>query len=151
MRKRFHLWGEVTGLADSVSLSSLSEAQCLTSGEVPSLSNGELRHLQGELLYEENGLCTQLKHLFLGGQCQKDCFAQSSIKEKFQLPRSACFWSGAFQLTKLGSLTPDPKLLSWKRKGDCLASSEKPLCGFHRKNPEASQTGFCLQCVVFYL
>ena len=86
MRKRFHLLGDVTGLADSVSLSSLSDAQCLTSGEVPSLSNGELRHLQGELLYQENGLRTQLKHLFLGGQRRKDFFVQSSIKEKFNCP-----------------------------------------------------------------
>ena len=136
-------------MADSVSLSSLFEAQCLTSGEVPSLSNGELQHLQGELLYQENGLCTQLKYFFLGGQCRKDFFAQSSIKDKFQLPRSACFRSGAFQLTKLGSLTPDPNLLSWKRKGDYLASSEKPPPGSHSKNPEASQTGFCLQGLVF--
>lgn len=136
-------------MADSVSLSSLSEAQCLTSGEVPSLSNEELHPLQGKLLYQENGLCTQLKHLFLGGQCRKDFFAQSSIKEKFQLPRSACFRSGAFQLTKLGSLTPDPNLLSWKRKGDYLASSEKPPRGSHSKNPEASQTGFCLQGLFF--
>lgn len=84
----------------------------------------------GEIGIRKNGLHTQPKDLSLGA-LQKGLPARSSIKEKFQLPRSACFQSGAFQLTKLGSLTPNPNsnLPSWKTKGDRLASSEKP-CGF---------------------
>ena len=69
-KKNFHLL-DIMGLAASVSLSSLSEAQCPTSGEVPSLGNGELQHLQDRLLHQENGLCTQLKDLFLGGDAER--------------------------------------------------------------------------------
>jgi len=65
----------------------------------------------GELGIRKNRLHRQLEDLSLGA-IQKGLPAQSSIKEKFQLPRSACFQSGAFQLTKLGSLTPNPNLWS---------------------------------------
>lgn len=62
----------------------------------PSRGNGKLQqHLQAGLLCEENGLCRQLKRLSLEA-IQKGLFAQSSIKERFQSPRSACFLRGAF-------------------------------------------------------
>lgn len=99
---------------------------------------------------KRSGLRTQLKHLFLGGQCQKDCFAQSSIKERnFNCPDQPV--SGVVHSSpgQTWLTYPRPKIAELERKGDCLASSEKPLRGSHRKNPEASQTGFCLQCVVF--
>lgn len=94
-------------------------------------------------LHQENGLRTQLKDLSLGA-IDKGLLAPSSINEKFQLPSSASSQRGAFQLTKLGSLSPTPKLPSWKRQGDCLASSEKPLQGSRGKFLEAPQTGFRL-------